>query len=348
MDSESRRLRRLNFSKRMRPMRTIGLGVGSLCVGAVLHEHAMGTAWWVLLVCHVLVWPQLAYLFARRSHDPIRTEYRNLVVDAMAGGLWIAVMAFDTLPSVLLAVMLTMDKVIVGGRGFSARTFAAMAATCLVVSALLGFPFDPYTSYATMLACLPLLIVYPLAIGTQSRKLAQRTLDQRRVFEKTSRFDAATGLMNREQWQYAANIEVNRFRRTGRPAVLMMIDIDSFKQINDSHGHIVGDGVIEEFARLMRACLRDVDSGGRYGGDEFGIVMPETRWEDAIVAAERLRRQVAAYRFPGVTLGCTISVGLSEINPTIDSVTDWVNVADEALYKAKHKGRDRIEVAPLL
>ena len=135
---------------------------------------------------------------------------------------------------------------------------------------------------------------------------------------------------------------------TGRPAVLMMIDIDSFKQINDSHGHIVGDGVIEEFARLMRACLRDVDSGGRYGGDEFGIVMPETRWEDAIVAAERLRRQVAAYRFPGVALGCTISVGLSEINPTIDSVTDWVNVADEALYKAKHKGRDRIEVAPLL
>jgi diguanylate cyclase len=152
MDSESRRLRRLNFSKRMRPMRTIGLGVGSLCVGAVLHEHAMGTAWWVLLVCHVLVWPQLAYLFARRSHDPVKTEYRNLVVDAMAGGLWIAVMAFDTLPSVLLAVMLTMDKVIVGGRGFSARTFAAMAATCLVVSALLGFPFDPYTSYVTMLA----------------------------------------------------------------------------------------------------------------------------------------------------------------------------------------------------
>ena len=347
MDSDSRRARRLSFSKRMRPMRMIGLCVGSLCVGTVLHQHAAATAWWVLLGVHVLLWPQLAYLLVRRSVDPIRTEYRNLVVDAMAGGLWIAVMAFDTLPSVLLAVMLTMDKVIVGGRGFSARTFAAMAATCLAVSALLGFPFEPYTRYTTMLACLPLLIVYPLAIGVQSRVLAQRTLDQKRQFEKTSRFDAATGLMNREQWQYAANLEVLRFQRIGRPAVLMMIDIDSFKQINDSHGHTVGDAVIEEFARLMKACLRDVDSGGRYGGDEFGVVMPQTRWEDAIVAAERLRRQVAAYSFPGVALGCTISVGLSEINPAIDSVTDWINVADGALYEAKRKGRDRIEVAPI-
>ena len=60
----------------------------------------------------------------------------------------------------------------------------------------------------------------------------------------------------------------------------------------------MGDAVIEEFARLMKACLRDMDTGGRYGGDEFGIVMPETRWEEAIVAAERLRRQVAAYAFP--------------------------------------------------
>jgi diguanylate cyclase len=75
--------------------------------------------------------------------------------------------------------------------------------------------------------------------------------------------------------------------------------------------------------------------------------MPETRWEDAIVAAERLRRQVAAYAFSGIGLRCTISIGLSELNFSIASVTDWINVADAALYAAKHRGRDCIEVARL-
>ena len=347
MDSDRGQSRRTNFGRRLYPIRIIGLAVGAPCVAAVLHEQGAALWLWALLAFDCLLWPHLAFLHVLRSRDPIRAEHRNLLGDAMFGGFWIAAMGFDTLPSVLLAVMLTMDKVIVGGARFGARALASMAAVCLVASALMGFHFDPYTSYRTILACLPLLIVYPLAIGVQSRVLAQRTLDQKRQFEKTSRFDAATGLMNREQWQYAANLEVLRFQRIGRPAVLMMIDIDSFKQINDSHGHTVGDAVIEEFARLMKACLRDIDSGGRYGGDEFGVVMPQTRWEDAIVAAERLRRQVAAYSFPGVALGCTISVGLSEINPAIDSVTDWINVADGALYEAKRKGRDRIEVAPI-
>jgi diguanylate cyclase len=153
--------------------------------------------------------------------------------------------------------------------------------------------------------------------------------------------------MNRQQWHYAATVEYNRFIRAGRPAVVILIDIDRFKQINDSYGHTVGDAVIEEFARLMKACLRDMDTGGRYGGDEFGIVMPETHWEEAIVAAERLRRQVAAYVFPGTDLRCTVSIGLAEINHSIGDVTEWISVADGALYEAKRKGRDCIEVAKL-
>ena len=345
MDSDRGESRRINFGRRLYPMRIIGLAIGVLCVAAVMHEQGAAPWLWALLVFDGLVWPHLAYLHVLRSRDPIRAEYRNLMADTMFGGFWIAVMAFDTLPSVLLAVMLTMDKVIVGGRRFGAKNLALMALVCLVASAFMGFRFEPYTSYRTMLACLPLLIVYPLAIGATSRLMAQQTLRQKRMFEKTSRFDAATGLMNRQQWQYAANLEFGRFLRAGRPAVLILIDIDYFKQINDSYGHTVGDAVIEEFARLMKACLRDMDTGGRYGGDEFGIVMPETRWEEAIVAAERLRRQVAAYVFPDIVLRCTISIGLSEINSSIASVTDWVNVADAALYEAKRKGRDCIEVA---
>ncbi len=337
--------RRLNFSKRMHPMRTAGFALGAVGVCMVLHEHGAAQWQWAALCFSGLLWPHLAYAWVLHSTEPVRAEYRNLCIDSALVGFWIAVMAFDTLPSVLLAIILTMNQIIVGGRRFGAKTLALMAATCLLSSAAMGFRFDPVTSYPVMLACLPMLVVLPLVIGASSRLLGQKTLLQKRMLEKTSRFDAATGLLNRQQWAYAATVEFDRFMRTGRPAVLMMIDIDSFKQINDSRGHTVGDAVIEEFARLMKACLRDVDSGGRYGGDEFGIVMPETRWEEAIVAAERLRRQVAAYRFPGYDLRCTISIGLSEIQPSIRSVTDWVVSADAALYEAKHKGRDRIEVA---
>jgi diguanylate cyclase len=347
MDSDRGEARRINFGKRIYPMRITGLAVGVLCVAAVMHQHGAAPWLWAVLAFDVLIWPHLAYAHVLRSREPIKAEYRNLMTDAAFGGFWIAVMAFDTLPSVLLAVMLTMDKVIVGGRRFGAKNLALMALTCLVTSAFLGFRFEPYTSYRTMLACLPLLIVYPLAIGAASRLLAQQTLRQKRMFESTSRFDAATGLMNRQQWQYAANVEFNRFVRAGRPAVLILIDIDYFKQINDGYGHTVGDAVIEEFARLMKACLRDMDTGGRYGGDEFGIVMPETHWEEAIVAAERLRRQVAAYIFPGIDLRCTVSVGLAEINHSIPDVTGWISTADAALYEAKRKGRDCIEVAKI-
>lgn len=329
----------------MHPLRATGFALGALGVGAVLLEQGSPRWLWAVLAFSGLLWAHLAYALVLRSRDPLRTESCNLFVDSALVGFWIAAMAFDTLPSVVLAIILTMNQIIVGGRRFGAKTLASMALACLLTSAMLGFPLQPVTSYRTMLACLPILVVLPLVISGTSRLLAQKTLQQKRMLEKTSRFDVATGLLNRQQWLYAANQELNRFVRIGRPAVLIMIDIDYFKQINDGHGHVVGDNVIEEFARLMKACLRDMDSGGRYGGDEFGIVMPETRWEEAIVAAERLRRQVAAYKFAGMDLHCTISIGLSEVNLSVTSVTDWINIADAALYAAKRRGRDCIEVA---
>ena len=347
MHSDQGRARRLNFSKRMYPMRAAGLALAGLCVGVSLSEDGVAIWRWVALAVSSVLWPHLAYALARSSAEPIKAEYRNLYVDSALAGFWIAAMAFDTLPSVLLAIILIMNQIIVGGRRFGAKALATMSVIGLLTSAALGFRFDPVTSYPTLLACLPLLVVLPLVIGGSSRLLGQKTLRQKKLLERTSRFDAATGLLNRQQWLYEAKSEFDRFLRAGRPAVLMMIDIDSFKQINDGYGHTVGDLVIEEFARLMKSCLRDIDSGGRYGGDEFGVVMPETRWEEAIVAAERLRRQVVAYQFPQPGLHFTISIGLAEIHPGIGSVKDWVVAADTALYSAKQRGRDCIDVARL-
>ncbi len=336
---------RSRYGLRMYRMRALGLGLGGICVAAVLWEHGASPTLWALLVANAVLWPHLAYLRVKaHREEPLQAEFQNLTFDAAMGGFWIAAMQFDALPSMLLAVMLTMDKIIIGGGRFAQRTLGAMALTCLAASAAWGFAFDPFTSYPVVLACLPFLAIYPMAISIATHSLSRKARQQKVLLEKMARFDAATGLMNRQQWLHAATTELQRYQRLTRPAVLVLIDIDRFKDINDGYGHTIGDEVVEEFARLLKACLRDSDTGGRYGGDEFGIVMPNTRWEEAIVAAERLRRQVAAYSFSARGLRCTVSIGLSEPHPGIASVSDWINSADGALYRAKAQGRDCIVV----
>lgn len=336
---------RSRYGVRMYRMRALGLGLGALCVGAVLYEYAAPPALWALLIANGFLWPHLAYLRVKLQRgDPLSAEFQNLTFDAAMGGFWIAAMRFDALPSVLLAVMLTMDKVIVGGGRFGLRTLTAMVLTCAAASAAWGFAFEPYTSYPVVLACLPFLAIYPMAIGFATHSLSRKARRQKDLLERMARFDAATGLMNRQQWLHEATVELKRYHRVARTAVLVLIDIDRFKDINDGYGHTVGDEVVEEFARLLKACLRDVDTGGRYGGDEFGVVMPDARWEEAIVAAERLRRQVAACTFSARGLRCTVSIGLAECHAGIASVSDWINSADSALYRAKAQGRDCIVV----
>ena len=169
----------MRYGLRMYLMRALGLGLGAICVAAVLYEHGASPALWGLLAANGFAWPHLAYLRVRaRRDDPLQAEYQNLTFDAAMGGFWIAAMQFDALPSVLLAVMLTMDKVIIGGARFARRTLGAMAATCLAASAAWGFAFDPRTSYPVVLACLPFLAVYPMAIGVATHALARRARKQ--------------------------------------------------------------------------------------------------------------------------------------------------------------------------
>ncbi|GAB2499673.1 diguanylate cyclase [Pseudoxanthomonas sangjuensis] len=326
-------------------MRLLGSVLAALCVGAALHADHAAPAWGIALLAQMLFWPPLAWLLARRSRDPVRVELRNLLIDAATAGVWIAAIGFDALPSAMLVALMAMDRTLAGGPAFGLKALASMALACAAASAALGFRFDPVTSWDVVLACLPMLLVYPLATGLLSRGMAEKLFEQKRQLERNSRFDIATGLMNRQQLLFAATGAMERFHRTGRPSVLVMIDIDRFKQINDRFGHTIGDAVVEQFAHLMRACLRDVDTGGRYGGDEFGIVMPDLQWPEAIEAAERLRRQVAACQLFPEQLQCTISMGLAETHPLIRSVTDWVQLADSALYAAKRRGRDCISIA---
>lgn len=159
--------------------------------------------------------------------------------------------------------------------------------------------------------------------------------------------DPLTGLFNRRHWRHVLRLEVERCRRHRRPIAVLMVDIDHFKRVNDRHGHVVGDRVLTAVAERLEAEVRAQDSLARLGGEEFGVVLPETGVDEARTAAERLRRAIREVEIPEVDgLDVRVSVGAAAaLALTDDEVDALVAAADEALYQAKRTGRDRTVAA---
>jgi diguanylate cyclase len=330
--------------RRMYFPRTLGLALGGLAIGVVLWSRDTRVVEWVALVLSTLVWPHIAYRIGLRSQNPYRTELRSLMADSALGGAWIALMHFALLPSVVLAMMLSMDKLAVGGWDFLARCAGFMLAACLLCAGLTGFALEPDTDLIEIAGSLPLLVAYPVTVGLTTYRLARRVRDQNRLLAELSRTDGLSQLLNRRHWEELAAAEYQRCRRHQRVATLLMIDIDHFKSINDRFGHPCGDEAIKTVASLLRSSLRGQDVPGRYGGEEFGVILPETDLESGWAIAERVRRLVESSvleREKGVR--ATVSVGLAELDPGSLTYTDWISHADRALYAAKAAGRNRSE-----
>jgi diguanylate cyclase (GGDEF)-like protein/PAS domain S-box-containing protein len=155
--------------------------------------------------------------------------------------------------------------------------------------------------------------------------------------------DRLTGIWNRLHFDEAAVAEIERAARYGEPLSLLIFDIDHFKTINDTHGHLVGDQVLVELTQRVRQHLRTADVLARWGGEEFVVLLPHTRGEDAVKLAEKLRRLVAGAPFPEVGQ-VTSSFGVAEFRP--HETTDlWLTRVDDALYAAKAGGRNRVCLA---
>lgn len=341
--TEAKRNEHLRFAARIYRMRSLGLGLGCVAVGGTLYEDGAAWYWWLVLAFNGYLWPTLAYWLARRSLDPRKAELRNLVVDSMAGGMWVAVMQFNLLPSALLVVMLSADKVGVGGWKFLLRTVTAQLVTCAATWMLLGFPFDPRTSMFAILLCLPFMASYPMALSTVAYALARKVVRQNKVLDHLSRVDGLTDLFNRRHWEEAVTTEFARGERTDRRSALLMLDVDHFKEVNDAYGHPIGDKVLRGIAAILRSNVRDIDTAGRYGGDEFGVVLAEASLDDAKEVAERIRMAAGTLRIaeaPG--LRCAVSIGIAAADSSLSSVGEWVRRADLALYRAKQEGRNRV------
>lgn len=346
LETDPTAARDLRFVDRMHLMRTLGLGLGVVPIASVLHGN--GAAWWTwaLLLLNGYAWPHLAWWLARRGRDPRGVEFRSLMFDSAAGGAWVAAMQFNLLPSALLVTMLTIDKIGVAGWRFLARTAPLQAATCLLVSALLGFPVRLESSMANIVASLPFMLVYPLALSTVTYALGHRVMLQNRQLERLNRIDVLTGLPNRRHWDEVAGNELARYLRSRRPAVVMLIDVDNFKEVNDAHGHPVGDEVLRRVAAVLRESVREIDTPARYGGDEFAVLLAETDARGAREVAERIRLRFLAERGEeAAAQHCTLSIGLAEADRLLVDADDWVRRADAAMYRAKAGGRDRIDVA---
>ena len=161
--------------------------------------------------------------------------------------------------------------------------------------------------------------------------------------ETLSRTDRLTQLNNRGYWEECLIAEYKRVLRTGLPCSLAIFDIDHFKKVNDTYGHQAGDEVIRSTARLLTECKRTTDIAGRYGGEEFVVILIDTPIEGAVIFAERLRQRIEVNTVvhEGTPINYTISIGLSEYGDHVTDHMQWLECSDQALYQAKHGGRNQ-------
>jgi len=189
------------------------------------------------------------------------------------------------------------------------------------------------------------LLIYDVTDNAINKKDLERVNTELAVLSQT---DGLTKLFNRTHWENCLKAEFKRWCRSRSASSLVMLDIDRFKNVNDTYGHTVGDEVIRHLSGIIRKLGRETDTAGRYGGEEFVILLADTTLENGKIFAERLRKEVAEsiVTHNDIELSYTISLGIAEIEPSIKTYEKWIQHADKALYRSKEEGRNRVTLHP--
>lgn len=187
------------------------------------------------------------------------------------------------------------------------------------------------------------LVIYDVTDVATNRHQLQAANAQ---LQQLSSTDRLTGLYNRGHWEASLKAAYARHQRYGNALSLVMLDIDHFKQVNDTYGHQAGDKVIEHVARLLHEHVRDSDVAGRYGGEEFGVVLSDTDQTGARMFAERLRKAVEELQvlYNDQSIRFTISLGVADLSQPSTDHAELIARADQALYTSKKTGRNRVTV----
>ena len=343
-EAKTVRARHVGFARASYRGRIIGLTLGFLTLGCALYQHQ--TPWWFWLgpFTHGFLWPHVGWWLAVTASNPRIAERRNMMVDHVAGGAWIAVIGFNSLPSLLMLSMMCMNSAIAGGvsqllRGLLAHLLGVAAGVLIF-----GVHWRPTSTMLDVLVCTPLLLLHPITVGLTAHRLQSKLQSQREHLSRLSRKDALSGLYNRQHWWTMVEAEIQQLQGTGGTSTLVMADIDHFKQVNDAGGHAAGDEAIRRFSSILRQALRSTDIPGRYGGEEFGILLPGTDGVQASEVMERVRALLQQQPLIGGT-AVTVSFGVAPFDANTPDATRWIKQADELLYRAKAMGRDRVVLA---
>jgi len=173
------------------------------------------------------------------------------------------------------------------------------------------------------------------------------TTERNRILNKLENLaitDGLTKLYNLRHFYHLLEIEIDRCSRYGHPLALLLLDIDKFKDYNDTYGHLEGDKVLVRIGQIIQSCLRTMDSAFRYGGEEFTVILPETRAQEANNVAHRIRAAMEFEKFfpePEKSVTVTISIGVTEYHNK-ESLSEFIKRADQAMYLSKEKGRNAI------
>ena len=277
-------------------------------------------------------------------HALTRTGFESVAAPGTHASTWILAVAAAALLQRVVNLALLMPAIKGSDPRASIREIVLapehvrndVAELCVAVLVTFGIVFTPLT------------IVFALPFVT----LLQRSLRHAQLLN-ASRIDSKTGLLNAGTWEREAASEVARAVRTRTPLALMLIDIDHFKAVNDVHGHLAGDKALRAISRTFKIFLRDYDLAGRFGGEEFALLLPHTGAADAQRIAERMRAHIAEMPIAAgddpeaEPIRVKVSIGVAALGTTWDRTTgsqiaDLLAAADTALYRAKGAGRDRV------
>jgi len=357
----------LTLLRKIHGIRTAGSVMGFVIVGSHLLQGRYGAAAWVLLALQFLAYPHLVHAYAMRARDPMRAGLHNFLLDALLLGLWSAALGYPLWISFTLFTCNLVSVMLYHGvRG-------TLLAAALFIGPGLGWLFGSGTAIslatsalttALSIAGLTMFLLQVMQMNFRrtlklrdtrealrhSEQALQRQLEeihvlQARLSEQANR-DPLTGLYNRRYLDTTLERELARCQREGLPLSLMLIDLDHFKQINDTWGHQAGDEVLRQLADMLASHARLADVACRYGGEEFLLLLPGMPLAVALERAERWRRDFAGtdVLFGELTVHATLSVGIAGYPGHGTTAQVLIRHADQALYRAKAEGRNRVVV----
>jgi diguanylate cyclase len=347
--------------------RALSWAIVFLVIGSHLAVRDTAPWVWAALAFQFLLYPHLVYWRARRAPDSLRAETQNLLIDAVSVGLWLAALGFPLWIAGMLSIGIGMNlSVFRGVWGLIQALLALLVGACLWI-AVFGLRFEPDSSLTTALLSITCQAIYLLMFSQgvyertiklhetrlklrQSELALKQQIDeiqalQARLTEQANR-DPLTGLFNRRYLDATMTRELVRCQRESQVLCVILIDIDHFKRINDSHGHEVGDQVLKELAALLEEGARASDVVCRYGGEEFLVLLPGMPLEAARERAEHYRAMVKDHPIVvgDISLTVHLSIGIASFPQHAGDARSLIVAADTALYGAKAAGRDRVEV----